>query len=276
MALVATLIAVLVLAAGGGGGMSIADKAGDAHGAPDITALDIGVSDTGLATFRVAVASSKTGSVSVYIDSDNDATTGSPAEGGADYVFSHYQSDLTDYFYRWIGGAQGWAPMANMNSVRATHDTKGITFSVNRSVLGEASQIRVFATSAGPVSQVGAADRAPNSGMTTFDLAPFTLKVAGFNAAEAGGLLTLTMAATRSDTSAYVSSEAHDLLTCKATSGGVTLPRRTVAIITLNAVPEGTCVWTVPKKLRGKTLHASITESSEGRSVTRTATLKAR
>ena len=273
MAPTAALIAAFLLAtAGGGGRTSITDRAGDSHGAPDISSLDLGVSDSGLATFRVDVplpAGSKVGAVSVFIDADNDPTTGSPGDGGADYVFAHYQSDLTDYFYKWIGGAQGWAPMPDANAVRATHDPKGITFSVNRARLGNASQIRVFARSAGQVSQVSALDRVPNSGTTEFDLAPFTLTVAGFHAAEAGGRLTVTMAATQSDNGQYAHS-----VKCALTTDGTSLRARTAAILTSGGVPTGTCVWAISKTLRGKTLHPSITESSEGRSVTRTAAVK--
>ncbi len=272
----AALLAALLIAAGGGA-MSITDTTGDSNRAPDITSLDLGVSDTGLATFRVNLSpGAKGGVVSVFIDADNNPITGSQADGGAEYVFSHYVSDNTNYFYTWVDPAQAWSQMSDASAVKATHDVRGVTFSVNRSHLGDASQIRVFANSAGAIGQLSSSDRAPNSGLTAFDLAPFTLKIAGFNAAEASGRLTLTMAATHSDTGDYVSSERHDLLTCKATSGGAILPARTHAIITSNGVPEGTCVWSVAKKLKGTTLHASITESSEGRSVTKTAAVKVR
>ena len=270
MPFAAPLIAVLLL--GGGGSMSIADRAGDSHGAPDITGLTISVSDSGQATFRVAaklLAGSKDGVVSVYIDADNNASTGSPADGGADFVFAHYQSDLTWNLYRWDTNASAWAPVADMSTVSAKHDTSGVTFSASRKVLGDASHIRVFAKTAGAVSQVGSGDRAPNTGWASFDLAPFTLKAAGFHAAETGGQLTLTMAATRSDDGNYANT-----VTCALTAAGSPLHAR-AAVLTANGVPTGTCVWTIAKTLKGKTLRASITESSEGRSVTKTATLKA-
>lgn len=253
--------------------MTITDPVGDSHGAPDITALHLSVSDSGLATFHVAVrlpAGSKDGVVSVYIDADNNPTTGSMADGGADYVFSHYQSDLTYNLYQWDANLSQWAPVADMSTVSAKHDTTGVTFSVSRAALGNASQIRVFAKTAGAVSQVGSSDRVPNTGWASFDLAPFTLKVAGFHAAEAGGRLTLTMAATQSDNGHYANA-----VKCALTAAGSTLHPRTAAIVPSNGVPTGTCVWTIGTTLKGKTLHASITESSEGRSVTKTATLKA-
>ena len=265
---IATSLAALLIAAGGGGSTSITDKTGDAHGAPDVTGVHLAVSDSGVATFRVD-ASSKGGSVSVFIDSDNDPTTGSQADGGADYVFSYYQSDHTDYFYAWNVNAATWGP-ADRGTVITKHDATGVTFSVNRSALGDGSHIRVFVKSSGSVSQVGSNDRAPDSGWVAFDLAPFTLKVAGFHAAETGGKLTLTMAATRSDDGTFANG-----VKCALTAAGSTLHARTAAVITLNGVPEGTCVWSIAKALKGKTLHASITESSEGRSVTKTATLRA-
>src|SRR5437667_5285721 len=98
MAPLAVFIAALLLGAGGGGGLSITDRAGDSGAAPDIRGLELGVNGSGLATFRVDVplrAGSKAGVVSVFVDADNDPSTGSPAEGGADYVFAHYQSDST-------------------------------------------------------------------------------------------------------------------------------------------------------------------------------------
>ena len=272
MAPIATSLAALLIAAGGGGSVTISDKTGDSHGAPDITGLTIGVNDSGRATFRVAVklpAGSKNGVVSVFIDADNNPSTGSPADGGADFVFAHYQSDLTFYLYKWDANAAQWAPV-DMSAVSAEHDTSGVSFSVNRSLLGDASNIRVFAKTAGSVGQIGSTDRVPDTGWTAFDLAPFTLKVAGFHAAETGGKLTLTMAATRSDNGNFANG-----VKCAATAVGSTLHARTAAVITLNGVPEATCVWAIGKTLKGKTLHASITESSEGRPVTKTATLKA-
>lgn len=248
--------------------MSITDKAGDSKGAPDITGVRLGVSDTGVATFRVD-ASSKGGSVSVFVDADNDPNTGSPIDGGADYVFSYYQSDRTDYFYAWNANAATWGP-ADRSTMSAKPDATGVTFSVNRSALGDASHIRVFAKSTGSVSQVGSNDRAPDSGWMAFDLAPFSLKVAVFHAAETGGKLTLTMAATRSDNGEYANG-----VKCALTAAGSSLHARTATILASNGVPTGTCVWTIAKTLTGKMLHASITESSGGRSVTKTATLKA-
>jgi len=274
MAPIAALIAALLL---GGGATSTTDRAGDSGAAPDIRGLDIAVSGSGLATFRVDVplpAGSKAGVVSVFVDADNDPSTGSPAEGGADYVFAFYPSDSTYYFYAWnTAGPGGWVPANDARTFTAKHITSGVMFSVNRSKLGNASQIRVFATSAGAVSQVGSGDRVPDRGTTAFDLAPFTLRVAGFHAAEAGGRLTLTMAATHSDTGDYSGS---DSVKCTLTDGGSSLRPINAAIITSSGgVPVGTCVWAIPKRLKGTTLHASITESSEGRSVTKTATLKA-
>jgi hypothetical protein len=273
MAPLGTLVAAFLLAAAGGGNVSIADRAGDSGAAPDIRALDIGVDNNGLATFRVDVPlKSKDAAISVFIDADDDPSTGSPNDGGADYVFAFYQSDLTYYFYAWDSNLLNWAPVPDATGVKVRHDTSGVAFSVNRSKLGNASQIRVYAKSAG--SQFGSLDRVPNSGMTAFELAPFTLNVAGFHAGtvKAGGQLTVTMAAKHSDTGEFASG--HDTVACKLTSGGVTLPPRTDAIITLNGVPEGTCVWPVSKTFKGKTLHASITESSEGRSVTKTAAVR--
>ena len=275
MGLVVALIAALFIATGGGG-IVITDPAGDSGTAPDITGLDVGVDGNGLATFKVDVplpTSDTASTVYVYIDADNNPGTGSPIESGADYVFAHYQSDLTYDFYAWNSTAHDFDSVSDFSTISAKHDTSGVTFVINRSRLSNASQINVFARSVPSENPNDTHfDRAPNGGTTSFDLTPFTLDVVAFHAGtvKAGGRLTITMAAKQSDNGTYA-----DTVTCKLTSGSTSLHALMSTVLTVNGVPTGTCIWSIAKKLKGKTLHPSITESSQGRSVTKTAVVKA-
>lgn len=170
-----TVIAVLALllvptASSGNYGDPSGDNVG---GAGDITAATVtGDKGTGQLVFRIAgsnIASSEQNMLFLDIDSDANPNTGNLTDGGADYSFV---VDDTSYgFAHWSGS--DWVA-ATGATVRVTGNTSQITISVNRSDLGNATDLNFSVTSlnvvvTGGTTQIGL-DAAPDDGSYNYSL----------------------------------------------------------------------------------------------------------
>ena len=83
--------------------MTYQDSSGENPAAPDITTLTVSNTDAGLVSFRVNIPNRATFSADMLIafelDTDNNATTGSPE--GTDYAIEIFQGEAA--LFRWDG-----------------------------------------------------------------------------------------------------------------------------------------------------------------------------
>lgn len=265
--------------ASGGPAFTVADPTGDSGTAPDLTGLDISADDSGQATFNVdvpIVATDTTSVVSVLIDADRNSATGDPNALGADYEMDSYQEDHSYSFEKWDSASGGWVSDDTHPTLDVTYGSGGVTFSINRSDIGGASKIGVFAlsltsdTAFGP----GQVDELPNTGTTLFDLSPLSLSVATFKSGwvrnGATTQLVFALVVKRSDSATYVS-ESDAKVACRASIAGKAIPVLTSGFLTTHQIPVGTCVWSLGKKLKGKTIRGTVTVSLGSKTITRTA-----
>jgi hypothetical protein len=247
------------------------DPTGDNGSAPDITSVVVSNDASGQITFRVNVAKLVVPSnvhIGIAIDSDQNPSTGSH---GIDYVFL---ADLSQNSYglgRWNG--TDFADTPASTAAVSTDDT-GLTFSINKSELGNTSGVNFWTRSAeGPTPAAGHMDDAPDTGTWAYQLGPasalkLTIELSHTTKAKAGRPFVAVIAVGRSD-GATADVTSNDVI-CKATVG--TRQLRASSVVTLG--PAVTCSWRLPKGSTGKTIHASVTVSLDGAAVTKRFTAK--
>jgi hypothetical protein len=264
--------------AGNGGAYTVTDPTGDAGDAPDISSLQMSADDTGLATFDVAVpiASTDTSSIiSLFIDSDHNSATGDPNSLGTDYEIDSYQQDHSFSVEHWDSTQNQWVDASSLSTVAVSWDATGITFQINRSELGNASNIGVLVQSVTSDAAYGPGhfDNLPNNGTVAFNLSPLTLNVAAAKTVATKGAFVLTMLVKRSDSGGFVSGT-DGTLTCKATVAGKTIPVAVSGFITTSNLPIATCAWHAAAKYKGKVYRATMTIAVGTKTVSKTVTGK--
>lgn len=247
------------------------DPNGDSGTAPDIANVVVSNDANGQLTFRINAAKLSVPSqvnIVVAIDSDQNEATGS---SGTDYLLLADLSTNSFGVGRWNGAdfADAAAPTAS-----ASNDSAGITFSINRSDLGNASGLNFWIRAFdGPEPAAGHFDDAPDQGTWNYVLvspAQVQLAVVGFVApksVKAGKTLTAVMAATRSDTGDLVGKEGR--VQCRATIGGKPLRLLASGFVRVGSQSGAGCSWRVPRNARRKTIHGSITIGFQGATVNR-------
>jgi TRAP-type C4-dicarboxylate transport system substrate-binding protein len=160
------------------------DPVGDGGGAPDIRTIDVTSTPDGRLTFRVTLgqlsSSSKTG-VNLWLDTDTNPETGNTGfedAGGAEYqltAFVGFKPSTRDFdfcgqtsagngcFSQWSG--DGWFA-ADAPTSKVARAASQVTFSINRSDLGQTGEFNFFVTRGGKFS-----DRAPGTGTFNYSLA---------------------------------------------------------------------------------------------------------
>lgn len=146
------------------------DPAGDSGSAADITGVTVlGNKRNGQFLFGVSGSnlSASPGQVTfLAIDSDANPDTGSSDWNGADYGFAVDDSGYD--FVHWNGSDWVEAPFTTVH-VCCAHGGSVMTFSVNRSELGNTSEFNFEASSLN--SDTKATDDAPDDGMYNYSLA---------------------------------------------------------------------------------------------------------
>ncbi len=213
--------------------------------------------------------------IAVAIDSDQNAATGF---SGTDYLLIGDLSTNGFGLGRWNGADFEDAPAA---TATASTDSGGITFSVNRSDLGNTGGLNLWVRAwEGSEAVAGHFDDAPDQGTWTYQLVspePLRLAIAAFLApktVKAGKTLTAVMAATRSDTGELVGNEGS--VQCRATIGGKPLRLLASGFVTLGSRSSAGCSWRVPTTAHRKTIHGSVTISYQGARVSRQFAAKVR
>jgi hypothetical protein len=243
-----------------------ADATGDAGTAPDIARVTVTNDDHGLYRFVVSFATpySADAEISLFLDTDQNGATGD--KYGADYLFRDDHAAHSFNLSSWKGSYWLAIPHTSAN-VAIAPDNMSMTFTVNKSDLGNATKFNFFVNSLEGAGNAGNSDVAPDSGRFTYARqAVFTLSVGSSHdgAAKAGGTWTVSMQAVRSDTKATVGSEGS--IACKATEGSKTLA--------LVSHTFGSCTFRVPKTPKHAALHATISVSDGGQSASKSFTAK--
>ena len=256
-------------------------------GVKDITTVVISNDDKGIITMRFNVPSLPTYTVDVdvdlFIDTDNNAATGSTDIPGVDYVIQLFRGEIN--LYKWDGTdftrRFGDPPATTLIYQWAN----GVTVRISATELGNTKRMRVLgAVIAGivfdpvtgePDFGPAVADFAPDLGRGFYDyevkIAPTRVIFKSITMApkrpKAGKNFSVRMAATRSDTGAAIVNGQVD---CAARAGTRTVRATSERFVGGQAV----CVFKIPAVSGGATLRGTITMIFEGKRLTRPFTAK--
>jgi hypothetical protein len=257
----AALAATLTVLAGSAGATgTYTDDRGDAGIAPDVTGATVTSTADGQILFRIGIIGlPQTGDVQtlLLIDSDANPDTGRVDSAGADYFFDVDQSDHTYGFGRWTGSSWDDTPYT---TVRVNTGPTGVTISVNRSELGNTSQLNFWARTITAGGGDGKEDTAPDLGLWNYDLAAGGPDIQGVMVTtkpsfgpKAGKRFSIAVAGLRLPPTGEPVAvlPQPDSTSCAATLGA----RR---------LPGAGCAWKLPKNARGKTLVVKVTVTYEG------------
>jgi hypothetical protein len=273
--LVSALVAAAIFAASAGAitapPISFTDATGDAGTAPDITTTTVTNDDHGLYTITVAFAAPYTGNdnVAIFIDSDRNGATGDQNNLGADYLLVDDYPSHSFQLASWQNNDWAVASGSTMGVVVA-NDNMSITFTINKSELGNSTGFNFFILSSDGTFDNGHVDDAPSgagayaySAQTVFTLATGTYHD---GAAKAGGTWTVSVTAVRSDNGQKVTSGAS--VACSAKEGKKKLVLQSSSFGGSGAV----CTFRLPKTPKHATVKATVTITDNGQSTTKTLT----
>ena len=280
MVLIGLLALMAVVPAGASNTVTFPDSTGE-PGVKDITTVVVSNDDKGLITIRLNVPSLPTYTVDVdvdiFIDTDNNAATGSTDIPGVDYVIQLYRGEIN--LYKW-DGTDFTRRFGDPPATTLIYNwANGVSISINATELGNTKKMRVLAAViAGIVFDPVTGE--PDFGPASADFAPdlgrgfysYDVKVAPARIVfksltmgpkpKAGKTFTVRMAATRSDTGAAIVNGRVD---CTAKAGTRNVRPKSERFVGGHAV----CVFTIPARTTGKTLRGTITMVFEGKKLTR-------
>lgn len=277
------VLAVLPTAAFGdssrsaGNSTTFADSIGEDAEAPDITSIVISNDDAGNITIQVNISNRPALTADMFLvmflDTDQNSSTGDPQLLGADYVIE--LDPGTVGLFQWNGTDFTFA--TSQTSLTYAY-ANGATIHVSAADLGKTKGFKfgVIAVSGVTTDPMGNPDftnihrdPAPDAGHGFFSYSVLTkliLSVTAFTVApkpaKAGRPFSASLAANENDTTGPVQS---GTVACAAT---IAL-KRIVAVSHVVANGVASCVWRIPKTAKGKTLRGTITLTVQGVQVTR-------
>jgi hypothetical protein len=140
------------------------DPAGDSGTAPDVTQISVGNDQTGRYEFDVSFASDYGANAQfyLYLDTDQNTSTGDPDMEGADYVVYDDHASHSFELDSWNGS--DWT-LAAFTTAALTigQDSRSLQFTINRSELADSTAFDFF---------VYAVDGASTDNATSYDDAP--------------------------------------------------------------------------------------------------------
>lgn len=248
------------------------DSTGEDPNAPDITTVVVSNDDAGNITFKINISNrpalTEDMSVLLYLNTDQQTTTGDPNSYGADDVVELDPGSA--FLYSWNGTT--YAPAASQSSLSFGYDTTGATIRINAADLSKTKALGfvieaisgLSTDASGNLDVTNAhADVAPDAGHGLWSynvLTKLILTKTAFTTApipaKAGVRFSASLAATESDTNGPVTGAT---ITCVATVKGTKLPAT-------HSLANGvaSCFWRVPKADKGKTLYGTITVTVQG------------
>jgi hypothetical protein len=222
---------------------------------------------------NLAAPPASTDRIGVYVDSDANPATGDPQTAGADYVLLADASDQSIALGAWNGSS--WTNAASSSTFRAFQSGSQLTFSVNRSELGNTRAFDFWVDSCDGDCSPGHDVEVPATGTWNYQLALSVKLTAPAlfapKTAKAGKTYSAAMIVLLSDPSLSFGSQGQ--VTCKAKLGGKPVSATaTVVTATFNGanVSAAGCAVHVGKGARGKRLVGTITATYAGASVSRT------
>jgi hypothetical protein len=259
------------------------DSVGEDSAAPDITSVVVSNDDAGLITFKIAISNrpalTPDMTVLLYVDSDQQSSTGDPNFGGSDYAIELDPGSVA--LFQWNGS--DYVSAASQSSVTFAYDATGATIRASASDLGKTkgfnfgviavSGIALDASGNPDFSNVHV-DSAPDAGHGFFAyqvLTKLTLSVVAFSTvpkpARVGKNFVAGLAANESDTNGPVQG---GTVACSATIGTkhITAGAHGVA----NGIAA--CSWKIPKTAKGKTIRGTVTLTVQGVKVARSFAVK--
>jgi hypothetical protein len=259
------------------------DSTGEDPNGPDVTSMVVSNDDAGLITFKINISNRPALTADMfmllYLDTDQQATTGDTKTFGADYALELDPGSVN--LFKWNGSDYTAAP--SQTSVTYTYDSTGATIRASAGDLGgtKAFNFGLDAVSGVTTDASGNTDFskahddfAPDLGHGFFSyqvLTKLVLSVQSFTTspkpAKSGKTFAANLAATENDTSGPVQAGA---VACSATVGGKHLSA------TAHRVANGiaTCSWLLPRNEKGKTLRGTVSLTVKGTTVVRTFTAK--
>jgi hypothetical protein len=252
MGLLAAILGVLLLGAGGAGAATatFTDPQGDATGgAADISQVVVSNDFDGNVTFAMTIPNRPTFTaddfVVILLNVDRNTTTGN---NGIDYAIVVEATSAV--LLQWNG-----TTFVRVTAPTLTATTNNMTVTVNRSDLGKTTSFN-FALGSGLDSSDAAGDSAPDTGGWTYDLAlkpTLNTLAAHFSPAKprAGKPFRVAGTTLRLDDGTTVKA---DSITCVAKLNGKRL--------------QGRCSWRIPKTARGKRLVVTLTARYKGAKAT--------
>jgi hypothetical protein len=247
------------------------DAAGDAGTAADIATVRVSNDDQGRYTFDIGFATPypADGGVKIYLDTDLNRATGDPQARGADYVLSDDNAQGAFSFLHW---SRGWKPATAKATVSdsLSADGRALSLSVGKSELGNSAGFDLRVESVEGDGSAGHRDLAPSVGSWRYGLQQLVrLSYVGGHSlfARAGGTWSVLSVVNRSDTGRPVGPEGR--IACRANSGSTQLALARRYFTGSDGGARGAvCTFDVPLQLRNRELHATITVSYRGQSVT--------
>jgi hypothetical protein len=257
------------------------DSTGEDPNGADVTSIVVSNDDPGLITFKINISNRPALTADMfmllYLDTDQQASTGDTKAFGADYLIELDPGSVN--LFKWNGSDYTAAP--SQTSVTYTYDSTGATIHASAADLGgtkafnfgldAATGVTTDASGNADFSKVHD-DFAPDLGHGFFSyqvLTKLVLSVQSFTTspktAKSGKTFAANLAATENDTTGPVQA---GTVACSATVGTKHLSA------TAHRVANGiaTCSWSLPRTAKGKTLHGTVSLTVKGTTVVRSFT----
>lgn len=256
------------------------DPAGDSGDAPDVTSVVVSNNTTGQVTFLVTFPAAPSGTLGtdIYIDSDRNGSTGDPNVAGAEWDL--YQDWSTHQYAvgTWNGSSWVDAPATTV-SVSTNGAGNQLSFSINRSEIGNTTGFNFWVDSYNGQGGAGHEDQAPDNGLWSYTIDTSTgttplqlslVKMIAPKTVVAGKSYAAAMFVKRSDSGAFLGDESTVRCTARAAGRAVAVHPAIISL-TLGGqkVSALSCLLTAPRKDSGKLLTGTINASYNGVHLTR-------
>ena len=279
----------------GSGSATFSDPAGDANGAPDVTAIVVSddpasgvVQFTATVEGMAAINPALSPEVNVFIDTDRNSATGSPAgreftgsPAGAECRLSYEPGE--GFFESW--DASSWHDLALSPTMSFSESGVTLIWRLGKTDLGAASGFKFYVgNEIFDNHQTIGLDRAPGDGVWSYDYSPLTPPTTTTPAAAVEPLIgaptttpgkgvggkrfAVSFPVTRSDTGAPLTS---GTMICDPSIRGKIIPHA-------ESFRNGTArlAMKIPKNAKGKLLRVKVTIRLGDESATRIATYRVR
>ena len=253
------------------------DSTGENPAAPDITTMVVSNNDAGIITFRINVPNRPSFGqdmlILLFVNADNNATTGDPDLLGADYAIQLIAGEAA--LFRWDGTDYTRTPGNPPATSLLFQYQAGATIRISAAELGNTRQLgfaTVVVSGIAVDTETGeldftssVSDVAPAAGAGLYPyqvlIARPTLVVRNVTRAPArpaaGRPFTLRLRAARSDTGAVIQ---NGRVTCQGRAGNARLRAVTARV----QGGQVTCTWRIPANAKGRTFRGTATVVFEG------------